>query len=294
MQEGSMRCDINISVREAGSGVLGTRTEMKNMNSLKAITRAIAYESQRHIDALETGCEKLIQETRRWDDELGASFSMREKETAADYRYFPNPEVMPVHLSEEWIDEIRASLPEPASERYKRMTEILGLPSTDCRIVTGSLNLSEIFEKTCLCYGNKREIVNWITGDLLGMAKISGKADDEIAIDCEKFAKVLKLVEDKTITRATGKKILKKVFDDGTDPETYVIEYALGMVSDGGYLETVIREVLAENGKIAREYQAGSLKVFGFLVGQVMKKTAGKADPGLVNELLIKMLDANC
>jgi len=291
MQEGSMRCDINISVREAGILELGTRTEMKNMNSLKAITRAISFESQRHIDALVTGREELIQETRRWDDELGESFSMREKETAADYRYFPNPEIMPVSIGENWIQEINASLPEQAADRYRRMTETLSLPAPDCRIVTGSLNLSKIFEQTISYYDNPREAVNWITGDLLNVTKTAGIADDEIVMDCAKFATILKLVDDKIITRATGKKLLKKVYEEDVDPEAYISENALVMVSDEGFLETVVRDVLADNGKTVGEYKAGSQKVFGFLVGQVMKKTAGKADPATVNELLKKMLD---
>jgi len=291
MQEGSMRCDINISVREAGSQVLGTRTEMKNLNSLKAIARAIEYESRRHIEALETGCEKLIQETRRWDDDCGESFPMREKETAADYRYFPNPELMPVHISDEWVREVRASLPEPAHERFERMTAILGLPEADCRIITGSLNLSNIFDETLTYYDKPKELVNWIMGDLLSIAKAAGTADDEIDIDCEKLAKVIKLADNKTVNRAMGRKILQKVLEEDVDPETYASENALGMVSDEGLLETMIREVLAENGKSVKEYLEGSEKVFGFLVGQVMRKAGGKADPRSVNELLAGILN---
>ena len=291
MQEGSMRCDINISVREAGSTVLGTRTEIKNMNSLKAIARAIAFESQRHIEALETGCETLIQETRRWDDDLGESFAMREKETAEDYRYFPNPEVMPVHIDREWIEKVRSELPEPAHEKLDRMTKQLGLPEADCRIITGSLNLSRIFDEMLKHFDKPKEIVNWIVGELLGITKSAGKSDDEIEIDCVKFAKVLKMVEDKTVNRGVGKKLLTRVFEEGIDPEAYVRENALGMVSDSGLIESAIREVLAENGNLVNDYRGGSQKVYGFLVGQVMKKTAGKADPRSVNELLAKMLD---
>jgi len=291
MQEGSMRCDINISVREAGSQILGTRTEIKNMNSLKAIARAIEYESRRHINALETGCETLIQETRRWDDDNGMSFSMREKEEAADYRYFPNPELMPIYIDEEWIQSVRSTLPELAHEKFERMTKQLGLPEHDSTVITGSLNLSRIFDETLGYYDKPKEVVNWIMGDLLSITKLAGKSDDEIIIDCEKLAKVIKMVDDKIVNRSIGKKLLIKVFEEGVDPEAYVRENALGMVSDTGFLETAIREVLAANEKTVREYKQGSQKVFGFLVGQVMKKTAGKANPRSVNELLLKILD---
>ena len=292
MQEGSMRCDINISVRETGDPTLGTRTEIKNMNSLKAIARAIEYESQRHINALETGCEKLIQETRRWDDANGMSFSMREKEEAADYRYFPNPEVMPVHIDEEWIASVRAALPEPAHERFERMTKQLNLPEHDSRVITGSLNLSRIFDGMLKHFDRPKEVANWIMGDLLAMAKAGGITDDDIVIDIGRFAKVVKLVDDRTVNRTMGKKLLAKVFEEGLDPEDYVRENALGMVSDEGLLESAIREVLAENEKSVKEYRSGSQKVFGFFVGQVMKKTGGKADPQSVNELLKSMLNA--
>jgi len=291
MQEGSMRCDINISVREAGSDVLGTRTEMKNMNSFKSIVRAIEYESRRHIEALETGNETLVQETRRWDDDRGESFAMREKETAADYRYFPNPELMPVHISEDWIRSVRDSLPEPASERFKRMTAVLGLPEADCVIITGSLNLSKIFDATLKYYDKPKEVSNWIIGELLSIAKTAGTPDDEIMIDCEKLAKVIRLTDNKTVNRNMGKKILIKVFEENIDPEAYISENALGMVSDGELLQRMINEVLAEDAKSVSEYRKGSQKVFGFLVGQVMRKAAGKADPRSVNELLMKALN---
>ncbi|MCL2152678.1 MAG: Asp-tRNA(Asn)/Glu-tRNA(Gln) amidotransferase subunit GatB [Oscillospiraceae bacterium] len=291
MQEGSMRCDINISVRKVGSPVLGTRAEIKNMNSLKAIARAIEYESRRHITALETGCETLVQETRRWDDDSGMSFSMREKEEAADYRYFPNPELMPIHISEQWIESVRAKLPELASERFERMTKQLGLPMHDSKVITGSLNLSRIFDETLTRFNKPKEVANWIMGDLLSITKAAGKSDDEIEIDCEKLATVIRLVDDKTISRATGKKLLVKVFEEGIDPEAYVTDNSLGMVSDEGFLEKTIHDVLAANEKTVKEYRQGSTKVFGFLVGQVMRKTAGKADPRSVNELLAKLLE---
>ncbi|MCL2366097.1 MAG: Asp-tRNA(Asn)/Glu-tRNA(Gln) amidotransferase subunit GatB [Oscillospiraceae bacterium] len=292
MQEGSMRCDVNISVREVGSDILGTRTEIKNMNSLKAIARAIEYESQRHINALETGCEELVQETRRWDDDIGMSFSMREKAQEADYRYFPNPEILPIHIDTSWIDSIERTLPEPAHVRFERMTGVLGLPEYDSGIITGSLNLCRIFDEVLEVINKPKEVVNWIMGDLLSITKASGVGDDDIDIDCKKFAQLIGLVDNKTINRAVGKKVLVKVFEEGIDPEAYVKENALGMVSDTGFLEAAIAEVIKENEKSVSEYRAGSQKVFGFIVGQVMKKTAGKADPQTVNALLRAKLDA--
>ena len=290
MQEGSMRCDINISVREAGSTALGTRTEIKNMNSVKAIVRAIGFEAKRHIDALETGCEALVQETRRWDDDIGETFSMREKETAADYRYFPNPELMPVRIGGEWIERVRSSLPEPAHEKFRKMTVDLGLPENESRVITGNLNLSRIFDELLANSVKPVDALNWIVGDLLAIAKTSGTPDDDIKIECAKFAKVIKLVNDKTVNRGMGKKILGKVLEEGIDPEEFAEQNALGMVSDSGLLEAAISEVIGENEKTVNEYRGGKDKAFGFLVGQVMKKTAGKADPRSVNELLQKKL----
>ena len=286
-----MRCDVNLSVRKTGESTLGTRTEIKNMNSLKAITRAIEYETGRHIEALTSGRETLIQETRRWDDDLGESFSMREKEEAADYRYFPNAEIMPVHIGADLIESVRAALPEPAHEKFSRLTATLGLPEHDSKIISGSMNLSRIFDGTLENAGRPKEVANWIIGDLLGIANAAGMGEDEIAVDCNKFAKIIDLVDNKTINRAMGRKLLAKVLEDDVDPEAYIEENSLGMMADEGLLESAIRKVMRENEKSVREYRAGSQKVFGFFVGRVMRETAGKADPASVNELLRKILD---
>lgn len=293
MQEGSMRCDVNISVREKGSEILGTRTEIKNMNSLKAITTAIAYESQRHINALETGSEVLVQETRRWDDNIGETFSMRGKEEAADYRYFPNPEIMPIEISEEWIKEVQSSLPEPAHDKLIRMTQNLGLSEYDSRIITGSKALSDIFDTTMAYFSKPKEVVNWIIVELLGIAKGNNKGEDDISIDCKKFAQIMELVDKKTINRAVAKKLLLLVWQDNIDPIKYVEENQLGMISDTGVVDKTIQDVLSEQSASISEYQAGNKKAFNFLVGQVMKRLAGKADPGMVNSMLLKHLEEN-
>ncbi|MCL2294306.1 MAG: Asp-tRNA(Asn)/Glu-tRNA(Gln) amidotransferase subunit GatB [Spirochaetes bacterium] len=290
MQEGSMRCDVNISVREAGSDKLGTRTEIKNMNSLKAISAAIAYESKRHIDALEIGDEVLIQETRGWNDSIGKTFSMREKETAADYRYFPNPELMPIYISDEWIDKIRVNLPEPAVEKYVRLTGELGLPEFDSGIITGSKTLSDIFDDVTKHFNKPKEAANWIITELLGIAKGSNKGEDDIQIDCVKFAKLMELVDNKTINRTIGKKLLGMVLEEGIDPAVYVAKNNLGMIADTGVINEAIRIILADNQKSVDEYKKGNQKVFDFFVGAIMRKLGGKADPKVVNELLIRQL----
>ena len=290
MQEGSMRCDVNISVREVGSEELGTRTEIKNMNSLKAIVRAIAYESQRHIDALEIGSEVLIQETRGWNDGKGETFPMREKENATDYRYFPNPEMMPIFINDEWINAVRADLPEPAHEKFNRLTGLLGLSEYDSRIITGSKNLSDIFDETTKYFDKPKEAANWIIVELLSIATGDNRGEDDIVIDCKKFAKLMKLVDDKTINRNVGKKLLVMVLEEGIDPELYVMENNLGMVSDSDVISNAVREVLSENEKSVNEYKNGNQKVIGFFVGKVMKKLEGKADPKVVNSQLIEQL----
>lgn len=286
-----MRCDVNISVRERGSETLGTRTEIKNMNSLKAIVRAIEFESQRHIEALETGCETLVQETRRWDDNKGETFSMRGKENATDYRYFPNPELMPVHINAAWINEVKESLPETAREKFLRMTEKLGLSEYDSNIITGSRNLSRIFDEVSAHINKPKDVVNWIIVELLSIAKGDNKGEDDIVIDCRKFAKIIELTDAKTINRGIGKKLLVKVLEENIDPEAYVAEHKLGMISDASFLEKLADEVLSENEKAVREYKDGSEKVLGFLVGQIMRRAGGKANPQNVNEVLRKALD---
>lgn len=290
MQEGSMRCDVNLSVRKTGTKTLGTRTEIKNMNSLKAIARAIEFESQRHIEALETGCEKLVQETRRFDDSCGETFSMREKENATDYRYFPNPELMPVYIGDDWIEEVRKGLPETAEDKFARLTQTLGLSEYDAKIITGSRNLSVIFDETMGYFKNPKEIANWIIVELLSIAKGDNKGEDDIVIDALKFSKLMTMTENKTINRNVAKKLLVKVFEEGIDPEEYVRENKLGMVTDTTFLEKIIRDTLAENEKSVLEYKGGNQKVIGFFVGRIMKKSEGKADPKTVNELLIKIL----
>ena len=290
MQEGSMRCDVNISVRRAGSDRLGVRTEIKNLNSLKAIARAIEYETDRHISAIETGCEELVQETRRWDDNRGETYPMRNKEDATDYRYFPNPEILPVRISDEWISRVKSSIPELAHEKYERLTKDFGLSDYDSRLIISSKNISDIFDRTMGFVNDPKEVANWIIGDLASIAREENISNEDIRIDCEKFGKIIKMVEKKVINRNIGKKVLQLVFKDDIDPEGYVRDNRLGMITDTGYLEDLVREVIAANEKSVLEYKAGNQKVISFFIGQIMKKTQGKADPATVNSILTKML----
>ena len=291
MQEGSMRCDVNISVREAGSDKLGIRTEIKNMNSLKAIARAIEYEYQRHVEAIETGCEELVQETRRWDDNKGESFSMRNKEDATDYRYFPNPDIMPIVIDDEWLEEVKASLPESAEDKFNRLTSEYAIPEKESGIITDSKNISDMFDEVMKYYNSPKDIVNWIIVDLFALAKNENILTDDIKIDCEKFAKLIELVNKKTVNRNVGKTILAEIFKNNVDPQEYIEKNNLAMVSDDGLIREVIAKVIAANPKGLADYKNGNPKAAGFFVGQIMRETKGKADPRIVNEMLMKMLD---
>lgn len=291
MQEGSMRCDVNISVREAGSSELGTRTEMKNLNSFKAIARAIEYESERQITAVETGCEEIVQETRRWDDNIGESYAMRDKEDANDYRYFPNPDIMPVYISDEWIAEVKTTIPELAEEKYKRLTEEYGLSDYDSKLLTGSRKIADIFDGTLKYVDNPKEVANWILGDLSSIVNEDNKPFDEIDIDYEKLGKLIKMVEKKTVNRTIGKKILQEIYTNNVDPEEYAREHKLGMIADTGFLKDIVNKVINENEKSIIEYKEGNQKVVGFFMGKIMRETQGKADPNTVREILVEELD---
>ena len=291
MQEGSMRADINISVREKGSAGLGTRTEMKNMNSLKAIRRAIEYESQRHIDALETGFEELVQETRRWDDSSNQSFSMRNKEDATDYRYFPNAELMPIFIDDEWIAQIKGSMPEPAHEKYARYSSEFGLPEQDCRALTASKALSDAFDGTVKHGSPPKEAANWILVELISLAKADGVSVDDVSLDGGKLAKLIGMVDKKTINRTVAKEVFAEMYRAGADPEEYAEKHQLGMVADESLLLGAARQAIAENPGPAAEYRAGNKKAAGFYVGIVMRSMGGKADPKMVNSILKGLLE---
>lgn len=280
-----MRVDVNLSVKEAGSNVLGTRTEMKNLNSFKAITRAIAAERERQITLLESGCE-VEQETRRWDDAAGVSYSMRSKEDSKDYRYFPEPDVPPVLISAEWISEIKNRQPEFKEEKAARFVCEYGIPAYDAEILTQSKHLAALFEETAKLSGQPKKTANWFMGELLRLLKEAGKEPEELIFSPKHAADLIVAVEAGKINQANAKEVFAKVVEENVEPISYMEQHGLMNLSDEGALQAAVDEVLVENPAIVEEYRSGKDKVFGFLVGQVMKKTKGKADPGKVNELL--------
>jgi aspartyl-tRNA(Asn)/glutamyl-tRNA(Gln) amidotransferase subunit B len=291
MHEGSMRADVNISVRKTGDETLGTRIEIKNMNSLKAIVNAIEYEKERQIEALETGFEKLIQETRGWDEEKNMSFSMRNKENATDYRYFPNPDIMPVFITDEWIVKIKESLPELAHQKLARFTSEYKLGEYDAKILTENKKLSEIFEETTLYCKNPKEAANWLIVELLNLVKNDGKEIEDIKIDCKKIAKLIELVLGNIINRPSAKEIFEKIYHENIDPEQYIKENNLGMISDSDLLYKACEESIAEDPDGVKKYKNGNAKVFAAFVGNVMRKMKGKANTAIINEILKEMLD---
>jgi len=291
MHEGSMRADINISVRKVGDEKLGTRIEMKNMNSLKAIVNAIEYESERQIEALETGYEELVQETRRWDEEKNMSFSMRNKEDATDYRYFPNPDIMPVVIDGEWIEKVRESLPELAHQKFARFISQYQLSEYDAKILTENKRLSEIFEEITGYCKNPKEAANWLIVELLNLVKNDGKEIEDIVTDCKKNAKLIELVLGNVINRPSAKEIFAKIYYENIDPEQYIKENNLGMISDNDLLYKACEEAIAEDPDGVKKYKNGNTKVFAAFVGTVMKKMRGKANTVIVNEILNGMFE---
>ena len=289
LQEGSMRADVNLSVREVGSDRMGTRTEMKNLNSFKAITHAIEGERERQIELLEEGKE-VIQETRRWDDNKESSHAMRSKEDAKDYRYFPDPDLQPMQIPTEWMEQIRSRQPEFQEERAARYEEQYGLPSYDASILTQTKHMADMFEQTADLCGNPKKAANWLMGEGLRLLKEKGMEAEDMDFTPKHLADLIQAVEGGKINQANAKKVFAKILEDDVEPLAYMEKEGLLMVSDSGAIEGAVDQVLAENPKTVEEFHSGKEKVLGFLVGQVMKKMRGKADPGMVNELLRKKL----
>ena len=290
LQEGSMRADVNLSVREVGAEEFGTRTEMKNLNSFKAIKRAIEGEMERQIDLIEAG-EKVVQETRRWDDTKGASYAMRSKEDAQDYRYFPDPDLVPIEISDEWMDKVRAAQPEFRDEKKVRYKEEYDLPDYDIDIITGSKHLADIFEATIALGSEPKEVSNWLMGETIRLVNESEMDIDDVSFKPEQLAKLIEMIKNNEINRSVGKEVFEKVFKEDIDPAAYVEEHGLKSMNDEGALKATIEEIVANNPKSVEDYKAGKKKAIGFLVGQTMKATQGKANPGIVNKILTEILD---
>ena len=289
MQEGSMRADVNISVREVGAAEFGTRTEMKNLNSFKSIARAIEGERNRQIELIEDG-KKVVQETRRWDDAKESSYAMRSKEDAQDYRYFPEPDLVPIVISDEWIARVKSQQPEFREEKKARYQEEFGLPEYDADIITGTKHLADIFEEATKICGKPKKVSNWIMGETMRLLKEKEMDPEDITFAPENLAKIVNLADAGTINNTAAKEVFEAVFNDNVDPDVYVEEHKMKQVNDEGALREAIEKVIAENPQSVDDYHNGKEKAIGFLVGQTMKAMKGKANPAMVNQILKELL----
>ena len=290
LQEGSMRADVNLSVREAGSSEFGTRTEMKNLNSFKAIARAIEGERQRQIELLEDG-KAVIQETRRWDDNKESSKPMRSKEDAKDYRYFPDPDLPPVVISDQWIEKVRSAQPELRDEKMERYQNEYGLPAYDASILTESKAMADLFEETVKLCKKPKEASNWLMVEAMRLLKEKAMEPEEMGLSAVSLAALIDMVESKEINRTIAKTVFQEMFDQDLDPRQYVKEHGLGMVADDGALRKAIEQVMEENPQSVADYKSGKTKAMGYLVGQTMKAMKGKADPASVSSMVKEMLE---
>jgi aspartyl-tRNA(Asn)/glutamyl-tRNA(Gln) amidotransferase subunit B len=290
MQEGSLRCDVNISIRPKGAEKFGTKVEIKNMNSFNAIERAINYEIERQIEALNSG-EPIYQETRLWEEGGQRTISMRSKEGSSDYRYFPEPDLVPMQVSVEQQAAWKAELPELPAERRHRYEEELGLSSYDARVLTDDRAIAEFFEATVAAGASAKPAANWLMGDISAYLNNEKMGISEIALTPDSLAEMIDLIEANTISNKIGKDILPELLTKGGSAKELVESKGLIQISDTGAIEAVIDEVIAANPDELAKYKAGKTKLLGFFVGQVLKKTQGRADPKLTNQLLAKKLN---
>lgn len=289
LNEGSMRADVNISVREVGSKKFGTRTEMKNLNSFKAIAHAIEGERARQIELLEMG-RKVVQETRRWDDNKESSHAMRSKEDAQDYRYFPEPDLVPIIVSDEWIAKIRAQQPELRPQKLLRYKKEYDIPEYDAKILTESKHMADLFEATTELCKKPKKVSNWLMVECMRLLKEHDMDADEITFSPIHLADLIELVDEGTINSSVAKEVFELIYAEDIDPKQYVEEHGLKSLNDEGALRSTIQQIIAENPQSVEDYHSGKEKALGFLVGQTMKATQGKANPGLVNKLLKELL----
>ena len=289
LNEGSMRADVNLSVREVGSEKFGTRTEMKNINSFKAIQHAIEGERERQIELLEEGRE-VIQETRRWDDNKESSRPMRSKEDAQDYRYFPDPDLVPIVVSDEFLEEIRSRQPELQEEKLARYEKDYDIPAYDAQIITSSKKMADFFEATTKICGKPKKVSNWLMGETLRLQKENSLEQDQIPFSPVNLAALIDLAEDGSINNTVAKEVFEEIFKNDIDPKQYVEEHGLKSVSDEGELRAIVEEMIAKNPKAIEDYNNGKKKALGAIVGQTMKATQGKANPGTVNKILMEIL----
>ncbi len=289
MEKGSLRCDANVSIRPKGSKVFGTRTEVKNMNSFRHVERALSYEIERQKRVIEEGRE-VVQETRLWDPQRGVTVPMRGKEEAHDYRYFPDPDLVPLVISEEWIEEVRQSLPELPLERKERFVRQYGIPEYDAGVLTASKALADYYERCVELFPEPKQVSNWVMGELLRLLNEAGKEPEDCPVPPEGLAELLGLIKDGTISGKIAKGVFEEMFRTGRGAREIVREKGLEQITDEGVLKTVVDQVLRDHPKEVFEYRKGKEKLLGFFVGQVMKATRGKANPQLVNKLLREAL----
>ncbi len=285
MEEGSMRADVNVSIRPFGTDELGTRTEMKNINSIKAISRAIDYEIQRQSEQLDED-KRIIQETRRWDDNKGESKPLRSKEDAHDYRYFPEPDIVPVSFTKEDIEALRNSLPELPNKRFEKYTTVFGLSETDANLLLTSVSLSDFFESAAAECGNAKSASNFIIGEVLRKLNDNGLSSDDIPFGGAVLGRLIKMMENEEVTANNAKKVLSNMFSSGKTPEAIVTENGYKVINDSSEVEKTVREILSNNEKAVLEFIDGKEKTFGFLMGQCSKALAGRGNPKVMQEIL--------
>jgi aspartyl-tRNA(Asn)/glutamyl-tRNA(Gln) amidotransferase subunit B len=290
MQEGSFRCDANVSVRPEGQKEFGTRTELKNLNSFRFVERAINFEIERQIDVLESG-GTVVQETRLYDADKNETRSMRAKEEANDYRYFPDPDLLPLVIEPEFLEDVKADLPELPDEKKQRFMQQYGLSRYDASVLTSSRELADYFEETVKVSGSEAKLcANWVMGDLTALLNKNNLDISDSKVNAAQFAGMLRRISDKTISGKIAKQVFDAMWNGEGDADTIIEKHGLKQVTDMGAIENLIDDALANNPKQLQDYRNGKEKLFGFFVGQVMKASKGKANPKQVNELLKKKL----
>ncbi|MFX0561112.1 Asp-tRNA(Asn)/Glu-tRNA(Gln) amidotransferase subunit GatB [Tepidibacillus infernus] len=290
MEEGSLRCDANISLRPVGQEEFGTKTELKNMNSFRGVQRALEYEEKRQAEVLDAG-GKIIQETLRWNEEQGVTITMRSKEEAHDYRYFPDPDLVDTIIDEEWIERIKSEIPELPDARKERYINQYGLPAYDAEILTSSKALANFFEETLNYTQDAKAVSNWIMGEVLGYLNAQSLEIQASKLTSKGLGEMIQLIEKSTISNKIAKTVIREMLETGKAPETIVKEKGLIQISDEGEIAKIVEQVLANNTQSVEDYRNGKEKALGFLVGQVMKESRGKANPALVNKLILEKLN---
>lgn len=290
MEEGSLRCDANLSIRPVGQEEFGVKTELKNLNSFSFVQKGLEYEEKRQEEVLKEGGE-ILQETRRFDEKTKETVLMRVKEGSDDYRYFPEPDLVPLHIDEAWKERIKAEIPELPDARKKRYIEELGLPEYDAGVLTSNKDLSDFFEETIDQGGDIKQASNWLMGDISAYMNKNQKEIGDLALTPDALAKLTKLLEEETISSKIAKKILPDLVEKGGDPEKIVKNRGLVQISDEGQLRDIVTNILDQNEQSITDYKNGKDKAIGFLVGQIMKETKGQANPKMVNELLIEEIN---